>query len=190
MARTSQEVDALIDQLVGDANRADNALQMQGVINEENTRRFDRVVSLYERLNNRLVGLSDQHDATVERIDRAERQLDGIASPAKGLALGLVALIGWLILGFWLKSYIGGSARVWLDGQQILWNQHPEFGGLTTAIIGGVAVFIVVLTLVNVLLDMTSGRRQQPRPAPAEQPAQVEQPAQLMLEPAQAAQQP
>jgi hypothetical protein len=176
MARTSQEVDALIDQLVGDANRADNALQMQGVINEENTRRFDRVVSLYERLTARLVGLTDQHEATVERVSRVERQLDEIASPIKGLALGLVALIGWLILGFWLKSYIGGSA-VWLDGQEILWNQHPQFGGLTTAIIGGVAVFIVVLTLVNILLDITSGRRprQQPRPAQAEQPEQEEQ---------------
>jgi hypothetical protein len=165
---------------------------MQGVINEENTRRFDRVVSLYERLNNRLVGLSDQHDATVERIDRAERQLDGIYNPLKGLALGLVGLIGWLILGFWLKSYLGVVAEVWLDGKEILWRDHPNYGGLTTAIIGGVAVFIIVMTLVNVLIDMTSGRRprQQPRPAPAEQPAQVEQPAQLMLEPAQAAQQP
>ena len=175
MARTAKEVEALLAELEDAATRQENALQMQCVINVEADRRFDRLLSLYERLTFRVVSLSDQHDATVARVDRVERQLDEIASPAKGLALGLVALIGWLILGFWLKSYIGGNARVWLNSQEILWNQHPDYGGLTTAIIGGVAVFIVVLTLVNVLLDMTSGPRPQPRPAPAEQPAQEEQ---------------
>ena len=175
MARTLKEIDALIDSMEEEKRNHAGALIMQDGVNTQTTRRFERLTGLLDRHNIRLALVEDQSDNNASRVGRVERQLDEIASPAKGLALGLVALFGWLILGFWLKSYIGGSARVWLDGQEILWNQHPDYGGLTTAIIGGVAVFIVVLTLVNVLLDMTSGPRQQPRPAPAEQPAQEEQ---------------
>lgn len=193
MARTAKEVEALLAELEDAATRQENALQMQGVINEENTRRFDRVVSLYERLTARLVGLTDQHEATVLRVDRVERRVEKLSNPLYTLVIGVAALVGWVILSLWVKSNIGNNANVWQNGQEILWRDHPQFNALTGNIIGGGIAFIVGMTVVCLLIDLMSNsqpkrQRQANPPAVVAEEEQAEQPVRALPSPANAGQ--
>lgn len=174
MARTAQEVDALLDQLEGDAARHEGALQMQMAINDDNTRRIDRVMDLYQRLTARIQGVSDQHDATVQRVDRIERRLNGANNPFKSMLLGLVAATAWTVVWVVLKALFGDNLEVQINGKDTLVRDHPQFGDLTLAILVCGLIFILVVTIVNMIIDIVTNRR----PRGAHQPQQVHQPAQ------------
>ena len=193
MARTTQEANDLLDQLERDAARAESAWDLQCAVNQENSRRFDRVVSLYERLTARLVGLTDQHEATVLRVDRVERRVEKLSNPLYTLVIGVAALVGWVILSLWVKSTIGNNANVWQNGQEILWRDHPQFGDLTGNIIGGGIAFIVGMTVVCLLIDLMSNsqpkrQRQANPPAVVAEEEQAEQPVRALPSPANAGQ--
>lgn len=192
MARTSQEVDALLGELEEAAARHHSALLAQCAVNDEVERRFDRVLSLYERLTARIQGLTDQHEATVQRVNRVERRVEKLSNPLFTLLIGLVALAGWLALSFWLKSTIGNNANVWQNGQEIVWRDHPQFGDLTGNIIGGGVAFIVGMTVVCLLIDLMSNSNPQPKrqnpPAVAAEEEQAQQPVRALPSPANAGQ--
>lgn len=176
MARTPQEVDAMLERLERDATRHEGALHMQMVVNDDNNRRIDRVMDLYQRITARIQGIADQHDATVERIARAERRIGRLSSPLYTLLIGCVALGAWFALSAYIKSWVGDNVHVWLDGAQTLWRDHPEFGSIANRIVGGGAVFIIGMTAVCLLIDLISRPR---TPAPrqqAQQPAQAPPP--------------
>ena len=174
MARTPQEVDALLDQLEGDAARHEGALHMQMAVNDDNTRRIDRVMDLYQRLTARIQGLSDQHDATVERVDRIERRLDGANNPFMSLMLGLVAAAAWTAVWAVLKALFGDNLEIAINGKDALVRDHPQFDDLTLAILVCGLIFILVVTIVNMIIEIVTNRR----PRGANQPQQAQQPAQ------------
>ena len=193
MARTAKEVDALLAELEDAATRHHSALLAQCAVNDEVERRFDRVLSLYERLTARLVGLTDQHEATVLRVDRVERRVEKLSNPLYTLVIGVAALVGWVILSLWVKSTIGNNANVWQNGQEILWRDHPQFGDLTGNIIGGGIAFIVGMTVVCLLIDLMSNsqpkrQRQANPPAVVAEEEQAEQPVRALPSPANAGQ--
>lgn len=174
MARTPQEVDVLLDQLEGDAARHEGALHMQMAVNDDNTRRIDRVMDLYQRLTARIQGLSDQHDATVERVDRIESRLNGETNPLKSLVLGLVAAAAWTAVWAVLKALFGDNLEIAINGKAALVRDHPQFDDLTLAILVCGLIFILVVTIVNMIIEIVTNRR----PRGANQPQQAQQPAQ------------
>ena len=174
MARTAKEVDALLAELEDAATRHHSALLAQCAVNDEVERRFDRVLSLYERLTARIQGLTDNHDATVQRVNRLEKRVDTLSNPLFTLLIGVAAVAGWLFLSLWIKSTVGNNARVWMDGQEIFWRDHPQFGDLTGNIIGGGVAFIVGMTLVCLIIDLMSNS-QPKRQRQANPPAVVAQ---------------
>ncbi len=192
MARTSKEVDALLADLEDAAARHHSALLAQCAVNDEVERRFDRVLSLYERLTARIGGLADQHDATVQRVNRLEKRVDTLSNPLFTLLIGVAALVGWVILSLWIKSTIGNNANVWQNDQEILWRDHPQFGDLTGNIIGGGVAFIVGMTVVCLIIDLMSNSNPQPKrqnpPAVAAEEEQAEQPVRALPSPANAGQ--
>ena len=193
MARTSKEVDALLGELEDAATRHHSALLAQCAVNDEVERRFDRVLSLYERLTARIQGLTDNHDATVQRVNRLEKRVDTLSNPLYTLVIGVAAVAGWLFLSLWIKSTVGNNARVWMDGQEILWRDHPQFGDLTGNIIGGGIAFIVGMTVVCLLIDLMSNsqpkrQRQANPPAVVAEEEQAEQPVRALPSPANAGQ--
>ncbi|MCX6009787.1 MAG: hypothetical protein NTW48_07135, partial [Chloroflexi bacterium] len=192
MARTSKEVDALLGELEDAAARHHSALLAQCAVDDEVERRFDRVLSLYERLTARIGGLADQHDATVQRVNRLEKRVDTLSNPLFTLLIGVAAVAGWLFLSLWIKSTVGNNARVWMDGQEILWRDHPQFDALTGNIIGGGVAFIVGMTVVCLIIDLMSNSNPQPKrqnpPAVAVEEEQVQQPVRALPSPANAGQ--
>lgn len=174
MARTPQEVDALLDQLEGDAARHEGALHMQMAVNDDNTRRIDRVMDLYQRLTARIQGLSDQHEGTVERVDRIERRLDGANNPVMSLVLGLLAASAWTVVWVVLKALFGDNLEITIEGKEALVRDHPQFDDLTLAILVCGLIFILVVTIVNMIIEIWTNRR----PRGANQPQQAQQPAQ------------
>jgi hypothetical protein len=172
MARTPEEVDALIDQLETEQQQHTEALEYQGAINEETTTRFGRITNLLDQYNVRMRGIEDRTEANDERLNRHDRRIGRLSNPLFTLLIGIVALAGWLALSFWIKATVGDNVKVWMDAKEILWRDHPNFGDIAGKIIGGGAAFIVGMTLICLVIDLISSasprqRRQNPPPVVA-----------------------
>jgi hypothetical protein len=171
VARTPQEVDEVLQRLEQEQTNHRGALIMQMAVNAQTTRRFEQIVNLLDQYNIRLRANEDRTDANCERLDRAEQRIGRLSNPLFTLLVGTVALAGWLVLSFWLRSYLGDSVKVWMDAKEILWRDHPNFDDITGRIIGGGVAFIVGMTLICWVIDMISNassrrRRQQQNPPP------------------------
>lgn len=130
----------------------------------EHGQRLDAHADLIGQQAEQICGLQNSRVTTNRRVTELEREMRySRANPAVTLGLGLLALVGWLVLSFWLKSWVGDNVRVWRDNAEILWRNHPNFGDATTRIIGAGAAFITGMTIVCLVIDLV-GRRQPREP--------------------------
>lgn len=208
--RVAEEVIAhrgLLGQLRSGVREALNRLYLLQARVDEHGQRLDAHAEMIGQQGQQICDLQDSRVASNRRITELEReQRNSQGNPVVTLAIGAIALIGWLVLSTWLRGQVAGT-KVWLNGQEIFWRDHPGFGDTAGNIIGGGVAFIIGMTIVCLIVDLvTRGRHRSQLPPPppvveADEPdenlaqapdgdeppgAQVQPPTQVMGEPVRA----
>jgi drug/metabolite transporter (DMT)-like permease len=101
--------------------------------------------------------------ATNRRVSALERQNRVPNNPVSSLVLGVIGALAWAAAWAVLKALFGDNLKVSYEGKEILLRAHPQFEDLTLAILVCGLIFIMVVTMVNMIIVIWTNRRPQPQ---------------------------